>query len=152
MKPFNWSWILALAIVTSPSSAFAQCSGGMMGSSHEHDRASSKGDRKTRETINKLLGQEHSRSLLLEALLTDEGFMSALFGRVAAAPELRELAAKKLGADSTAPAEIDSSLQAPRPPAAEEEVVYRCPMHPEVVSGTPGKCPKCGMTLERSEQ
>jgi len=24
---------------------------------------------------------------------------------------------------------------------------YTCPMHPEVVTGYPGKCPKCGMTL-----
>lgn len=24
---------------------------------------------------------------------------------------------------------------------------YTCTMHPEVVSGAPGKCPKCGMTL-----
>ena len=25
---------------------------------------------------------------------------------------------------------------------------YTCPMHPEVVTEAPGKCPKCGMTLE----
>lgn len=25
--------------------------------------------------------------------------------------------------------------------------LYRCPMHPEVTSDTPGKCPKCGMRL-----
>ena len=25
--------------------------------------------------------------------------------------------------------------------------IYTCPMHPEVVSDQPGKCPKCGMTL-----
>ena len=27
------------------------------------------------------------------------------------------------------------------------EVVYVCPMHPEVVSDEPGSCPKCGMKL-----
>ncbi len=24
---------------------------------------------------------------------------------------------------------------------------YACPMHPEVTSDKPGKCPKCGMAL-----
>ena len=28
------------------------------------------------------------------------------------------------------------------------EVVYTCPMHPEVQQPKPGKCPKCGMNLE----
>jgi FtsP/CotA-like multicopper oxidase with cupredoxin domain len=28
-----------------------------------------------------------------------------------------------------------------------EVVVYACPMHPEVVSDEPGRCPKCGMKL-----
>ena len=27
-------------------------------------------------------------------------------------------------------------------------VIYVCPMHPEVKSNEPGKCPKCGMNLE----
>jgi hypothetical protein len=29
--------------------------------------------------------------------------------------------------------------------------VYTCPMHPEVQSDKPGKCPKCGMTLVKKE-
>lgn len=39
--------------------------------------------------------------------------------------------------------------------AAEGPVVkkqlYKCPMHPEVTSDKPGKCPKCGMFLEKVE-
>ena len=31
--------------------------------------------------------------------------------------------------------------------ASQESVVYSCPMHPEVQSSTPGKCPKCNMQL-----
>jgi FtsP/CotA-like multicopper oxidase with cupredoxin domain len=31
--------------------------------------------------------------------------------------------------------------------AAGEQLVYACPMHPEVVSQEPGKCPECGMKL-----
>jgi Heavy metal binding domain len=38
-----------------------------------------------------------------------------------------------------------------RPEASAElapgPVVYTCPMHPEIVSDAPGKCPKCGMAL-----
>ncbi len=29
---------------------------------------------------------------------------------------------------------------------------YTCPMHPEVMSNKPGKCPKCGMELVKVEQ
>jgi len=32
----------------------------------------------------------------------------------------------------------------------QQSVVYSCPMHPDVTSKKPGKCPKCGMTLRRT--
>jgi Cu(I)/Ag(I) efflux system membrane fusion protein len=35
---------------------------------------------------------------------------------------------------------------------AETEVYYTCPMHPEVKSDKPGKCPKCGMELIKKEK
>jgi len=28
---------------------------------------------------------------------------------------------------------------------------YTCPMHPDVISNKPGKCPKCGMTLVKAK-
>ena len=34
------------------------------------------------------------------------------------------------------------------PPANADEVIYTCPMHPEVRQKGPGNCPKCGMALE----
>jgi hypothetical protein len=35
--------------------------------------------------------------------------------------------------------------------ATEEPVTYTCPMHPEIRSGSPGRCPRCGMDLQPSE-
>ena len=34
------------------------------------------------------------------------------------------------------------------PAAAPGEVLWTCPMHPQIVRGEPGDCPICGMTLE----
>ncbi|MEO6669917.1 MAG: heavy metal-binding domain-containing protein [Ferruginibacter sp.] len=32
-----------------------------------------------------------------------------------------------------------------------DQIKYSCPMHPEVTSNKPGKCPKCGMDLVKSK-
>ena len=29
--------------------------------------------------------------------------------------------------------------------------IYTCPMHPEIMTDKPGKCPKCGMTLVKKK-
>ena len=39
------------------------------------------------------------------------------------------------------------AMNAAPPPDANTANSYVCPMHPEVVSNEPGKCPKCGMAL-----
>jgi len=36
-------------------------------------------------------------------------------------------------------------------PTSARPAIFTCPMHPEVRSTSPGKCPKCGMTLVRDE-
>lgn len=35
---------------------------------------------------------------------------------------------------------------------AQHIVLYTCPMHPDVTSDKPGKCPKCGMDLSLSKK
>lgn len=51
-------------------------------------------------------------------------------------------------APSAPPAATATSAPAPATPAAlTPGDAYVCPMHPDVTSGTPGQCPKCGMTL-----
>ena len=51
----------------------------------------------------------------------------------------------------TVPPMAPSGSRTPKSPSvssAPAPTVYSCPMHPEVRSATPGKCPKCGMDLQ----
>src|SRR5262249_52538608 len=45
-------------------------------------------------------------------------------------------------------AEMDMGEPEPSPGAT---IAYTCPMHPEVISDEPGRCPKCGMKLLATE-
>ncbi|MBN9485275.1 MAG: hypothetical protein J0H46_18120 [Bacteroidetes bacterium] len=45
--------------------------------------------------------------------------------------------------NATAQSQADSS----KPKKEQKVKQYTCPMHPEVVTDKPGKCPKCHMTL-----
>lgn len=49
---------------------------------------------------------------------------------------------------ASAPASRSASAPSSRPA---DEQVYTCPMHPEIISSMPGRCPNCGMVLVRKE-
>ena len=50
-----------------------------------------------------------------------------------------------LGASDPSPDPAEGSVE--RQPLPNDPTEYTCPMHPEVHSGHPGSCPKCGMDL-----
>jgi hypothetical protein len=52
------------------------------------------------------------------------------------APEVRE----EGGAGPASPRSNEAN--------ADARVTYTCPMHPEVISSSPGRCPSCGMQLQ----
>lgn len=58
-----------------------------------------------------------------------------------------------LGWYDNPPGTVAESIYPAGPPndiqkAAQESIVYSCPMHPEIQQFKPGNCPKCGMTLK----
>jgi len=56
-----------------------------------------------------------------------------------------EPASPKPGAAEKAPSKAKARLKKRKLAA-----LYQCPMHPEVTSDKPGKCPKCHMDLEKA--
>lgn len=144
----------------------AQCGGGGSSrSSHDHSGNAKVDDTLQRATIiEAMLAEKQSRQALMEAVLKDPLFIGEMTARLLEQPEWRALVAGGLGLDpatppaSAAPAQANPQPSAPpnslnptKAPVAPnvQKTLYRCPMHPEVTSDQPGRCPKCGMALSR---
>jgi hypothetical protein len=89
---------------------------------------------------------------LATVTVTDEPGAPSLAGRFEVLRTAPELAAERQGMDAWLAAPPDKTLAliaemddvtAP----GQRSVIYACPMHPEVTSEEPGRCPKCGMKL-----
>ena len=90
--------------------------------------------------------------------------VAAFIGSCATEPPPRPVALDPSNpAASESPAPVLTSLTGSEAPptdaakadtgkGAQEPVIYTCPMHPEVTSDKPGRCPKCGMELVPKEK
>jgi FtsP/CotA-like multicopper oxidase with cupredoxin domain len=107
------------------------------------------------------LALEHhnpDRTYRLATIIVAEGAPSTAatrFGQLRRAPELE---AERVQLDhwlAAAPDKILALVAQMDDPAAMPEaagpVTYVCPMHPDVTSAEPGRCPKCGMKLLASQ-
>ena len=65
----------------------------------------------------------------------------------AAAPVSVDEARKSASDDMSGMNHGDASNSAAPTASDSKQVIYTCPMHPEVVATAPGTCPKCGMML-----
>jgi FtsP/CotA-like multicopper oxidase with cupredoxin domain len=103
------------------------------------------------------LALEHhtpERTYRLAAITVTEGAPSAgaaQFGQLRRAPELaaeREQLDRWLAAPPDKVLALVAQMDDPAAmPEGAGPVTYACPMHPEVTSEEPGRCPKCGMKL-----
>ena len=134
-------WLKTVAVIVGvgaaplvPTNSNAQCcSGGSMGAAAEPPPRVS-------ERVEQLLDKRGGPAALVAAAMGNEGFMADYMDAVAQDPSLRDHAARLVREAPEGSASHKSQGQA---------LAYTCPMHPDVTSDRPGKCPKCGMTLER---
>lgn len=139
----NWAIVAVLGIPAWP--ALAQCMGRAGGQSHEHGGETvTKREQESERMLHALLSEERNRGLLMEAILADPEFMRALVERIVEIPEWRALTAERIGVSVQPPADSREGAE-----VKGDQTLYACPMHPEVTSDKPGRCSKCGMTLQR---
>lgn len=133
-------------LVARPPDARAQCA--MGGGGHDHGAARDASAKKPassatkqRKAADKLLSDEDGRNALADAILNDRDFMKAFVARLLETPEWRDLVSETLKGTA-------ASVSGGKPEVGAAPT-YVCPMHPDIVASKAGRCPKCGMTLER---
>lgn len=154
MQSIRLKWALLALLVVLPGAAFAQCAGMSSGGHTRDAEVTSKPDEKDQRLIREILRDEGRRDLLLEAVFEDADFMQLVIDRIAQTSRLRRMVLESFGiqGDGEQPAQPDSSRsRQPRVKSDQKAPHYTCSMHPDVRSDKPGKCPKCGMNLERVE-
>ena len=156
--------LLAAVLMVTPASASSQCGmdmgggsghghGRMEGTHEEHEsKARADVDQKAKKNARKLLNDPRGQDALLEAILEDAEFTRILVATLLQEPKWRALMSEGLSAepkDTAGASKADGITVSPERAA---KATYRCPMHAAVISDEPGRCPKCGMELERVEE
>ena len=150
----NMACAVTLAVfAAAPSTVLAQCGmGHTMGSAHDHGaKETAKATTKHDKEIHKLLADKAARARLFDIIVGDESWFREFLIRSFETDRGRRMGLETIQQSGVGASSGRSAGDAAPDSAAVTDEVYRCPMHPEVVSSSEGRCPKCGMALERAK-
>jgi len=76
------------------------------------------------------------------SIVSNRAFVAATMLGLVVAGCTRDPVSSTAASSAAAPASEGANGQT-------KAAVYKCPMHPNMTSNKPGKCPECGMNLEK---
>lgn len=97
------------------------------------------------EMMGEMMNSDSCKKMMGQMMMKDDGMKNMMMGDMMDMCEKDSSMCKKMMTMMHEKPMMMHKMKEMNMPA--NSVMYTCPMHPEVISAMPGKCPKCGMTL-----
>lgn len=104
------------------------------------------------EMMQAMMRTDSSKHKLGQGMMNDSGMMKMMMGKMMDMAEKDTAMCKKMMKMMEQKPMMMKMMKMMKGINIATGFMYTCPMHPEIKSTTPGKCPKCGMDLVKEKE